>query len=109
MKVRGFAAAVALTLMMAVGGVALSETPANAVVASSWCRYSSCSVYSAPNLSYYIMEIPKATPIYMQCWIGNGPYVNGTAKWFKVWTPYTGYNYWMNANSVSGQTTVGRC
>jgi hypothetical protein len=50
--------------------------------------------------------MPRGTAVRMLCWTST-QYWNGTAKWFKVSTPYgTGY---MNANQVSNQSIVGRC
>jgi hypothetical protein len=95
----------ALVLSSALGGLVGLGGPAEAA-ASSYCKDSTCSLASAPYTQYIYFEMPRYTSVQMLCWTST-QYWHGTAKWFKVWTPYgTGF---MNANQVGGQTIVGRC
>ena len=104
MKLRRCAVATALTIAAGIGGVAGADSALAA--GPSYCNSSTCSLASRPYTSNIYFEMPRGTAVRMLCWTST-QYWNGTAKWFKVSTPYgTGY---MNANQVSNQSIVGRC
>lgn len=88
------------------GSVAGPGVDSAGAAGTSYCNSSTCALAAAPYTSHIYFEMPRWTPVRMLCWTST-QYWNGTAKWFKVSTPYgTGF---MNANQVSNQSIVGRC
>ena len=102
---RALAGLVALVSLGAMAG------PAGAATGTSYCNASSCTLSGNASTGQAYFEMPRGTPVRMICWVGNGQYWNGTAKWFKVEAGVNGsYGIgWMNANQVARQTVVGRC
>ncbi len=97
-----------LLAFMALGSMI---NPAGAATGTSYCNAQTCLMSGNASTGQAFFWMPRATPIRMLCWKGDGQYWNGTAKWFYVEAGVNG-SYgrgWVNANQVARQTTVGRC